>query len=37
MKQYDITNKITIIIVLYREDYKLLYKTLDKIRDYGTI
>ena len=37
MKQYDITNKITIIIVLYREDYKLLYKTLDKIREFKKI
>ncbi len=37
MKQYDITNKITIIIVLYREDYNLLHKTLDKIRDFKKI
>ena len=37
MKQYDKTNKITIIIVLYREDYKLLYKTLDKIREFKKI
>ena len=37
MKQYDITNKITIIIVLYREDYKLLCKTLDKIREFKKI
>ena len=37
MKQYDLTNKITIIIVLYREDYKLLYKTLDKIKEFKII
>ena len=37
MKQYDLTNKITIIIVLYREDYNLLYKTLDKIREFKKI
>ena len=37
MNQYRIKDKITIIIVLYREDYKLLYKTLDKIRDFKII
>ena len=37
MKQYDLINKITIIIVLYREDYNLLYKTLDKIREFKKI
>ena len=37
MEQYDLTNKITIIIVLYREDYNLLYKTLDKIREFKKI
>jgi GT2 family glycosyltransferase len=37
MKKYDLTNKITIIIVLYQEDYSLLYKTLDKIREFKKI
>tara|TARA_B100000900_G_scaffold239002_1_gene203086 strand:+ start:116 stop:991 length:876 start_codon:yes stop_codon:yes gene_type:complete len=37
MKKYDLTNKITIIIVLYQEDYGLLYKTLDKIREFKKI
>ena len=37
MEQYDLKNKITIIIVLYRENYKLLSKTLDKIRDFRKI
>ena len=37
MNQYRIKSEITIIIVLYREDYKLLYKTLDKIRDFKII
>ena len=37
MKQYDLRNKITIIIVLYRENYKLLSNTLDKIRDFRKI
>ena len=37
MNQYRIKSEITIIIVLYREDYKLLYKTLDKIRDFKKI
>ena len=37
MEQYDLRNKITIIIVLYRENYKLLSKTLDKIRDFRKI
>ena len=37
MEQYDLKNKITIIIVLYREDYNLLYNTLDKIREFRKI
>ena len=37
MDQQSLKNKITIIIVLYREDYNLLYKTLDKIRDFKKI
>ena len=37
MEQYDLRNKITIIIVLYRENYKLLSKTLNKIRDFRKI
>ena len=37
MDPHDLKNKITIIIVLYREDYNLLYKTLDKIRDFKKI
>ena len=37
MDQHSLKNNITIIIVLYREDYKLLYKTLDKIRDFKKI
>ena len=37
MEQYNLKNKITIIIVLYREDYNLLYKTLDKIREFKKI
>ena len=37
MEQYDLRNKITIIIVLYRENYKLLSKTLDKIREFRKI
>ena len=37
MEQDNLKNKITIIIVLYREDYNILYKTLDKIRDFKKI
>ena len=37
MDQHNLKNEITIIIVLYREDYNLLYKTLDKIRDFKKI
>tara|TARA_B100001769_G_scaffold273175_1_gene268862 strand:- start:843 stop:1724 length:882 start_codon:yes stop_codon:yes gene_type:complete len=37
MDQHNLKNEITIIIVLYREDYNLLYKTLDKIRDFRKI
>ena len=37
MEQYDLRNKITIIIVLYRENYNLLSKTLNKIRDFRKI
>ena len=37
MDQYNFKNTITIIIVLYRENYKILYKTLDKIRDFKKI
>ena len=37
MDQNTLKNKITIIIVLYREDYNLLYKTLDNIRDFKKI
>jgi GT2 family glycosyltransferase len=37
MEQYNLRNKITIIIVLYRENYNLLYKTLDKIREFRKI
>ena len=37
MEQYNLRNKITIIIVLYREDYDLLYKTLDKIKEFRKI
>ena len=37
MNQNTLKNKITIIIVLYREDYEILYKTLDKIRDFKKI
>ena len=37
MGQYNLENMITIIIVLYRENYNILYKTLDKIRDFKKI
>ena len=37
MDQNTLKNKITIIIVLYREDYQILYQTLDKIRDFKKI
>ena len=37
MDQYNFKITITIIIVLYRENYKILYKTLDKIRDFKKI
>ena len=37
MNQNTLKNKITIIIVLYREDYQILYQTLDKIRDFKKI
>ena len=37
MDQYSFKNSITIIIVLYRENYNILYKTLDKIRDFKKI
>ena len=37
MDQYSLENNITVIIVLYREDYNLLYKTLDKIRKFRKI
>ena len=37
MDQYSFKNTITIIIVLYRENYNILYKTLDKIRDFKKI
>ena len=37
MDQNTLKNMITIIIVLYREDYEILYKTLDKIRDFKKI
>ncbi len=37
MSQDKIKNEITIIIVLYKEDYNLLFKTLDKIRDFKKI
>ena len=28
--------KITILIVLYKEDYNLIYRTLDKIRSFNS-
>ena len=37
MNRYNLKNNITVIIVLYREDYDLLYKTLDKIREFRKI
>ena len=37
MDQYNFKDTITIIIVLYRENYKILFKTLDKIRDFKKI
>ena len=37
MDQNTLKNTITIIIVLYREDYQILYQTLDKIRDFKKI
>ena len=37
MDQNTLKNMITIIIVLYREDYGILYQTLDKIRDFKKI
>ena len=37
MNQNTLKNNITIIIVLYREDYQILYQTLDKIRDFKKI
>ena len=37
MDQYSVTKEITIILVLYREDYNLLLKTLDKIRNFRKI
>ena len=37
MDHHNLKNKIAIIIVLYREDYNLIYKTLDKIRDFKKI
>ena len=37
MDRYSLEKNITVIIVLYREDYNLLYKTLDKIRKFRKI
>ena len=37
MDRYSFEKNITVIIVLYREDYNLLYKTLDKIRKFRKI
>ena len=37
MNQNSLKDNITVIIVLYREDYNLLYKTLDKIREFKKI
>ena len=37
MDRYSFEKNITVIIVLYREDYNLLYKTLDKIREFRKI
>ena len=37
MYQRNLKDKITIVIVLYRENYNILYKTLDKIRDFKKI
>ena len=37
MDQYSFKNTITVVIVLYRENYSILYKTLDKIRDFKKI
>ena len=37
MNQNTLKNNITIIIVLYREDYQILYQKLDKIRDFKKI
>ena len=37
MDQNTLKNMITIIIVLYRENYEILFKTLDKIRDFKKI
>lgn len=37
MDQYNLKKIVTIIIVLYREEYNILYKTLNKIRDFKII
>ncbi len=37
MDQYSLNEKITIGIVLYKEDYNVIYKTLDKIRSFKII
>ena len=37
MDQHSFKNAITVVIVLYRENYNILYKTLDKIRDFKKI
>lgn len=37
MDLYTLKSKITIVIVLYNENYKILFKTLDKIRDFKKI
>ena len=31
MDQYSFKNTITVVIVLYRENYSILYKTLTKL------
>ena len=37
MHHYGLNDKITIIIVLYNEDYNIIFKTLDKIRDFKKV
>ena len=37
MDNFDLKKNITIIIVLYRENFNILFKTLDKIKDFKIV